>query len=123
MIRPTWRAKTAHWMWREFPVWVLAYAAATACLAGAIGLGHYLGPLLGDLTLMQGTIPLLTVILVLLAVGVLIKLLKMYGSKAVDEPYLTWIVWLVIVATAIWLLNIVGVLDYFRAVPMPTLRK
>ena len=67
--------------------------------------------------------PLLTVIVVLVAVGILIHFLRLYGGRVIDEPYLTWILWLVVIATAIWLLQIVGVFDYFRAVPMPTLRK
>lgn len=66
--------------------------------------------------------PLLTVVLVLVVVGLAVTALKKYGAGRIDEPYLTWITWLIIVATALWLLNIIGVFDYFRAVPMPTLR-
>jgi hypothetical protein len=66
--------------------------------------------------------PLLTVVLILVAVGVVVTLLKRHGGKIVDEPYLTWIVWLILIATAIWLLQIIGVFDYFRAVPMPSMR-
>lgn len=66
--------------------------------------------------------PLLTVILVLVAVGIVIHLLNRYGGMVIDQPYLQWIIILVVIATALWLLNLVGVFDYFRAVPMPTLR-
>jgi hypothetical protein len=65
--------------------------------------------------------PLLTVIVVLLAVGILVTALQKYGGMLIAEPYLTWICWLIVIATAIWLLGIIGVFDYFRAVPMPTL--
>lgn len=67
--------------------------------------------------------PLLTVVIILICVGVIVTLLKRYGGRAIDQPYLTWIVWLILVVTAIWLLSVIGVFDYFRAVPMPTLRK
>jgi hypothetical protein len=65
---------------------------------------------------------LLAVIVVLICVGVVASLLKRHGGKVIDEPYLTWIIWLIVIATLVWLLNIIGVFDYFRTVPMPTLR-
>ena len=54
--------------------------------------------------------------------GIVCTALKRYGGLVIAEPFLTWIIWLIIIATVLWLLNLIGVWDYFRAVPMPTLR-
>ena len=67
--------------------------------------------------------PLLTVVIILVCVGVIVTMLKRYCGRVIDEPYLTWVVYLILIATLVWLLSIIGVFDYFRAVPMPTLRK
>jgi hypothetical protein len=67
--------------------------------------------------------PLLTVVIVLICVGVVVTLLQKYGEAWIAQPYLRWIIVLIVIATALWLLNIIGVFDYFRAVPMPSLRR
>lgn len=66
---------------------------------------------------------LLAVILTLIAVGVVATLLQRYGGRVIDQPYLSWIIWLIIIATALWLLNVIGVFSYFSNVPMPTMRR
>lgn len=60
--------------------------------------------------------PLLTVIIVLLVVGVLLALINMYGPPYIDAKILKLINIVVIVAVIIWLLRVFGVWAYLTRV-------
>ena len=60
--------------------------------------------------------PILTIILVLLAVGALVALINNYGSPYVDAKFIKLINFVAIVGTIIWLLFILGVWDYLKRV-------
>jgi hypothetical protein len=60
--------------------------------------------------------PLLTIVLVLLVVGVLLALVNKYGPPYVDGGILRIINIVVIVAVVIWLLRVFGVWAYLSKV-------
>jgi len=62
---------------------------------------------------------LLTVVITLIVVGVLIGLLNKFGPGHIDAWYITIINVLVAVCVVLWLLNVVGFLDYVRGVKVP----
>ena len=62
---------------------------------------------------------LLTVVITLIVVGVLIGLLNKFGPRYIDAWYITIINVLVAVCVVLWLLNVVGFLDYVRGVKVP----
>jgi len=66
--------------------------------------------------------PLGPVLVMLIAVGIVVTLLNRFGGRAIDQPYLSWIVSLILIATALWLLQLLGVFDYVRTIPLPSLR-
>jgi hypothetical protein len=60
--------------------------------------------------------PLLTVVLVLIVVGVLLMLINKYGASFIDGTMLRLINIVVVVAVILWLLKIFGVWDYLSKV-------
>jgi hypothetical protein len=60
--------------------------------------------------------PLLTVVLVLLVVGVLLALINYYGPPYVDAKFLRLINIVVVVAAVIWLLKVFGVWAYLSTI-------
>ena len=60
--------------------------------------------------------PLITIILVLLVVGVVLALINKYGSAYVDATILRILNVFVIVVVIIWLLKILGVWEYLSKV-------
>lgn len=60
--------------------------------------------------------PLLTVVLVLLVVGVLLAVINMYGSPYIDAKILKIINAVVIIAVILWLLRVFGVWAYISQV-------
>jgi hypothetical protein len=60
--------------------------------------------------------PLLTVVIVLLVVGVLLAIINMYGPPYVDGKILRIINAVVIIAVILWLLRIFGVWAYLSKV-------
>jgi len=60
--------------------------------------------------------PLLTVVLVLIVVGVLLMLVNRYGAAFIDGTMLKLINIVVIVAVILWLLKVFGVWDYLSKV-------
>lgn len=60
--------------------------------------------------------PLLTIILVILAVGVLVALINKYGSPYIDTKFLWLINAVAIIGTIVWLLAVLGVWDYLRKI-------
>jgi ABC-type dipeptide/oligopeptide/nickel transport system permease subunit len=60
--------------------------------------------------------PLLTVVLILIAVGILLALVNKYGPPYVDGTILRIINIVVILAVIVWLLKIVGVWEYLSKV-------
>lgn len=60
--------------------------------------------------------PLLTVVLVLLVVGVLLALINMYGPPYVDAKFIRLINIVAVVASILWLLKIFGVWAYLSRV-------
>ncbi len=60
--------------------------------------------------------PLITVVIVLLVVGVLLAVINMYGPPHVDAKILKIINVVVIVAVIIWLLRVFGVWSYISQV-------
>jgi hypothetical protein len=60
--------------------------------------------------------PLLTVVIVLLVVGVLLAIINMYGPPYVDAKILRIINAVVIIAVILWLLRIFGVWAYLSKV-------
>lgn len=60
--------------------------------------------------------PLLTVVLVLAAVGIGLFCLKKYGASIIDAEIIKIINIVVIVAVVLWLLYLFGVMDYINTV-------
>ena len=60
--------------------------------------------------------PVLTVILVLLAIGVLVALINKYGAEYVSPGFIKLINIVAIVATIIWLMKVFGVWEYLTSV-------
>ena len=60
--------------------------------------------------------PLLTVVLVLLVVGILLALIENFGPPYLDATILRIIQFVVILATILWLLKIFGVWAYLGKV-------
>jgi hypothetical protein len=60
--------------------------------------------------------PLITVILVLIVVGVVLALINTYGSPYIDAPILRILNVFVVVVIIIWLLRILGVWAYLSKV-------
>lgn len=60
--------------------------------------------------------PLLTVVLVLLVVGVLLAVINMYGSPYIDAKILKIINAVVVIAVILWLLKVFGVWAYISKV-------
>jgi len=65
--------------------------------------------------------PLLTVILVLIAVGVALYFFNTLPVP-IDPRFKQLINWIVIVAVVVWLLNLFGVFALFGAVKFPSLK-
>jgi len=60
--------------------------------------------------------PLLTVVLVLIVVGVLLALVNRYGPPYIDIKFLRLINIVTIVAAIIWLAKVFGVWDYLTKI-------
>lgn len=60
--------------------------------------------------------PLLVVILVVLAIGVLVALINKYGADYVDVKFIRLINILAIVGTILWLMKVFGVWDYLMKI-------
>jgi hypothetical protein len=60
--------------------------------------------------------PLITVVIVLLVVGVLLAIINMYGPPHVDAKILKIINAVVIIAVILWLLRVFGVWAYISQV-------
>jgi hypothetical protein len=60
--------------------------------------------------------PLITVVLVLLVVGILLAVINMYGPPHVDAKILKIINAVVIIAVILWLLRVFGVWAYISQV-------
>jgi len=69
------------------------------------------GTIIGSLVM-----PLLTVVIVLLVVGVLLALVNNYGPPYVDGKMLRLINIVVIIAVILWLLRVFGVWNYMSQV-------
>jgi len=65
---------------------------------------------------------LILLVVVLVVIGVLLSLLTKFGNEWMDPTIARILWWVIIIATVIWLLNVLGVLDYVRTVKVPTLR-
>lgn len=64
---------------------------------------------------------LLSLILVLVAVALIYGLLTKYGEKVgLNGTIIWWLGVVILVVTAIWLLNVFGIFDLVRRVPVPT---
>ena len=60
--------------------------------------------------------PLLTVVLILAAVGIGLLCLKKYGASIIDAELIKIINVVVIVAVVLWLLYLFGIMDYINAI-------
>ena len=60
--------------------------------------------------------PLLTIILVLLAVGVILAVINMYGAPYIDAKILKIINFVVVVIVIVWLLKVFGVWAYLTRI-------
>jgi hypothetical protein len=58
--------------------------------------------------------PLLTIILVLLAVGVLLAVINLYGPPYIDPKFLKLINAVAVIGSIVWLLAVFGVWDYLK---------
>jgi uncharacterized membrane protein (DUF485 family) len=66
--------------------------------------------------------PLITVVLTLVTVGIVLFLLTKYGAQFMDPTILKVVWWLIVVCTIIWLLQLTGIFSYFANVPFPRVR-
>ena len=60
--------------------------------------------------------PLLTIVLVLIVVGVLLALINKYGPPYIDGKFIAFINVACVVATVLWLLKVFGVWDYLAKI-------
>lgn len=60
--------------------------------------------------------PLLTVVIVLLVVGVLLALINLYGRPYIDPKILTMINAVVVIACMIWILKVFGLWAYLSKI-------
>lgn len=60
--------------------------------------------------------PLLTVILVLIVVGVLVAVVNKYGPEYIDVKFIRFINIVAVIATIIWLAKVFGVWDYLMTI-------
>lgn len=64
---------------------------------------------------------LLTLVLVLVAVALVLGVVTKYGPNiGLDGTVIWWLRVVIIAVTIIWLLNVFGVFDLVRRVPVPT---
>jgi hypothetical protein len=60
--------------------------------------------------------PLLTIVIVLIVVGVLLALVNRYGPPYIDGKFVTFINVVCVIATIIWLLKVFGIWEYLSKV-------
>lgn len=61
-----------------------------------------------------------TVLLAVIAAAIILGCLRKFGPRiGIDGTLLEIIWWIVVVVVVIWLLNVFGVIDAFKRIPMP----
>ena len=65
---------------------------------------------------------LLTFVATIIAVIIVCGALRRFGPKVwIDESFLGWLIWFIIIVTVLWALKVLGVFSYFSNVTMPHL--